>query len=99
MSDGMFLGIMTSCSRVTGSLDANSSGYNLLTGQLIYRYKGFWLYIFTVAAGEFWSWLLNNRATLPKSHTFLFALWLWINTISTNLIIELTFFSGCMVFS
>ena len=49
MSDGMFLGIKSSSSWVTGSLDATSSGYNLLTGRLIYWYNGFWLYIFTVA--------------------------------------------------
>ena len=93
MSDGMFLGIKSSSSWVTGSLDATSSGYNLLTGRLIYWYNRFWLYIFTVAAWTFWSLLVNNRTTFPNFHTFLLALWLWINTISSpNLIIELTFF-------
>ena len=43
---GMFLGIKSGSSWVTGSLDATSNGYNLLTGQLIYWYNGFWLCIF-----------------------------------------------------
>ena len=87
-----FLGIKSSSSWVAGSLDANSSGYNLLTGRLIYWCNGFWLCIFTVAARAFRSLLVNNRTTLPNFHTFLLALWLWMNTVSPNLIIELTFF-------
>ena len=92
MSDGMLLGIKSSCSWATGSLDAISSGYNSLTGRLVYWYNGFWLYILTVAARIFWFLLVTSRTTFPNFHTFLLALWLWINTISPNLIIELTFF-------
>ena len=92
MSDGMFLGIKSGSSWATGSLDATSSRYNLLTGRLIYWHNGFWLYIFTVAVRTFCSLLVHNRTTFPNFHTFLLVLWLWINTISPNLIIKLTFF-------
>ena len=92
LSDGMFRGIKSTSFWVTGSLDATSSGYTLLTGRLIYWYNGFWLCIFMVAVRTFWPLLVNNRTTFPNFHTFLLAWWLWINTISPNLIIELTFF-------
>ena len=92
MSDGMFLGIKSSSSWVTGSLDTNSSGYNLLTGRLIYWYCRFWLCIFTVATQTFWSLLVNNCTILPNFHTLLLPLWLWINKVSPNLITELTGF-------
>ena len=65
MSDGMFLGIKSSSSWVTGSLDANSSGYNLLTDRLIYWYNGFWLCIFMIAAQAFWS---LAALQIPNSH-------------------------------